>query len=240
MPPTGRLSLARDVRTALLPRRYYDEWFRIGFSKILMRANSGLALVPLLSLLLLPGFGACANRGMKPPSRDGGTRWSRRWWWAGCSGGSGGRGGVTGVAGAGGMDAGCLPHQQPTAARCRRLHRPVKLRDQRSGPVVAATGQAAFNAVATSPAHTYLGGARWRSRRRSRARAQHTKGVAKSRSPPPTELHRQDGTVNFMAVPDAARSRNRDRAADRQRGQDHLADVPSRDATWKRKTARGS
>jgi hypothetical protein len=112
-----------------------------------MRATtSGLATLSTLFALVSLLSGACANRGMKSPQRDGGPTGN---------GGSGGAGGRAGMNGTAGMDGGCPapPAFDAGAGPC-----PAQYNFETSvqGAVISAAGQA-FTAVTSSAAHTFCG-----------------------------------------------------------------------------------
>jgi hypothetical protein len=117
-----------------------------------MRAtSSGLAtLSSFLALLsLLPG--ACANRGMKPPPRDGGATGG------GGRGGTGGGAGGSSVGGMAGMDAGCpVPPGNDGGADAGACTAKYNFETGVQGAAISASGQA-FTAVTTSSAFTFCG-----------------------------------------------------------------------------------
>jgi hypothetical protein len=123
-----------------------------------MRATiPGLATLSTIFALGSLLSGGCANRGMKPPERDGGPT------------GVGGRGGQPGTGGGagftaaggrggnGGVDAGCpAPSGSDGGADAGACTAKYNFESSVHGATIAASGQA-FTAVATSAAYTFCG-----------------------------------------------------------------------------------
>jgi hypothetical protein len=166
-------------------------------------SSDRLSRSPLYALLLSTLLsGACANRGMKPPARDGGLAGVAG---VGGRGGSGGTGAVAGRGGAGGgIDAGCpAPPATDGGADAGACTAKFNFETSVQGAVVAAAGQAAFSAVATSPAHTYCGaGALAIDATFSGTSGNTTKGVVEIPiATADRDFTGKTVTLNFMAVP---------------------------------------
>ena len=145
------------------------------------------AVLPMASALV-----GCANRGMKPPTRDGGPTGSA---------GTGGRGGGGGSGGMGGMDAGCPgPPANVDAGACTAK---FGFDTGSQGATIPTTGQAAFTAVTTGSTQTFCGpGALAITASFSGMSGNTTKGVVEI--PVPTadmDFTGKTVTVHYMAVP---------------------------------------